>query len=237
MLKKVVVRYAHFMWFNRFMKDGEVRILDALDPCAVRWPDSGGHSFTLNERVDVVDGHDTFVGKSRQVGPTYFHPAGKVSTLAEIEALDRHDLKKQSFLSIMAVAKTDAVIDVNGFMTSFNSKTMAVCPASPGNHPPLASLYDKSGAFDRGSIGDSSSLEELLLALAKFGNPRLTHAAKGWYCKIYTELGVDSKLASDFGLDTPTLAARQCFERLDKALPKKTALVRDEAVCLAASGE
>lgn len=67
----------------------------------------------------------------------------------------------------------------------------------------------------------AKTLEELLLALAKYGKPRLSHDGSGWYCAVemyVSSSGVDFKVASEFGRPSPIGAAMQCASRLDKAL-------------------
>lgn len=77
-------------------------------------------------------------------------------------------------------------------------------------------------AVDRDVIRfGTSQLEEMLLALAKYGEPRLVHDGRGWYCCVemyVTASGVNFKVASEFGRPTPMSAAIQCASRLDRAL-------------------
>lgn len=77
-------------------------------------------------------------------------------------------------------------------------------------------------AVDRSVIRDGAqTLEEMLLELAKYGKPRLSHDGDGWYCAVemyVSASGVDFKVASEFGRPSPIAAARQCAQRLDKAL-------------------
>lgn len=83
---------------------------------------------------------------------------------------------------------------------------------------PSSSLSDADRTILRGS---AKSLEEMLYALTKYGKPRLSHDGKGWYCAVemyVTAAGVDFKVASDFGCNSPMSAATQCASRLDKAL-------------------
>ena len=64
------------------------------------------------------------------------------------------------------------------------------------------------------------SLEDVLLELAKWGNPRVSMpstSSKGWYSCIdvnITPTGAKFEVASDFGMATPLAAALQCRERL-----------------------
>lgn len=66
-----------------------------------------------------------------------------------------------------------------------------------------------------------SSLEDLLTALASYGSPRVTQIKKGWYCCVemrVSSVGVDFKIASEFNHQTPTAAARECYERVVKTV-------------------
>lgn len=67
----------------------------------------------------------------------------------------------------------------------------------------------------------AKTLEEMLMALAKHGKPRLSHDGGGWYCAVEMYVcasGVDFKVASEFSRPSPMAAAQQCAQRLDKAL-------------------
>ena len=77
-------------------------------------------------------------------------------------------------------------------------------------------------AIDRSVIRDGArTLEEILLALAKYGKPRIAHDGDGWFCAVemyVTAAGVNFKVASEFSRPSPIEAAKQCAQRLDKAL-------------------
>lgn len=75
---------------------------------------------------------------------------------------------------------------------------------------------------DRSVLRDGApALERMLLALAKYGKPRISHTGSGWHCAVdmyVSASGVDFKVASEFGMPSPISAATQCASRLDKAL-------------------
>jgi len=67
----------------------------------------------------------------------------------------------------------------------------------------------------------SVSLEEVLMVLSAYGEPRVAHDGGGWNCCVdmyVSSAGVSFKIRSEFSLKTPLMAAYQCAERLDKAL-------------------
>jgi hypothetical protein len=70
-----------------------------------------------------------------------------------------------------------------------------------------------------------ADLEQLLLELKKYGKPKVGMYGSGnddtWNCSVdmNTEtVGADFKCRSDFSMPTPTLAAKQCLERVLKAV-------------------
>ena len=77
-------------------------------------------------------------------------------------------------------------------------------------------------AVDRSVIRNGAkTLEEMLLALAKYGKPRIAHDGDGWFCAVdmyVSAAGVEFKIASEFRRPSPMAAAQQCAQRLDKAL-------------------
>lgn len=77
-------------------------------------------------------------------------------------------------------------------------------------------------AADRNVMRDTTvTLEQMLLALTKYGKPHLSHDGDGWYCAVamyVSSAGVNFKVASEFGRSSPMAAAQQCAQRLDKAL-------------------
>jgi hypothetical protein len=70
-----------------------------------------------------------------------------------------------------------------------------------------------------------AGLEQLLMELKKYGKPKVGMYGSGnddtWHCSVdmNTEtVGADFKCRSDFDIPTPTLAAKQCLERVLKAV-------------------
>jgi hypothetical protein len=65
------------------------------------------------------------------------------------------------------------------------------------------------------------TLEELLMELMHYGKPRVSFLGDGWHCNVEMNtntVGADFKCASEFGITTPTDAAKQCLERVLKAV-------------------
>jgi hypothetical protein len=65
------------------------------------------------------------------------------------------------------------------------------------------------------------TLEELLMELVKYGKPRVSMLGGGWHCNVEMNtntVGADFKCASEFDISTPTEAAKQCLERVLKAV-------------------
>ena len=70
---------------------------------------------------------------------------------------------------------------------------------------------------------DQPTLEELLMELKHYGKPRVgMYGDDGcWHCNIEMNtntVGADFKCSSDFKMPTPTDAAKQCLERVLKAV-------------------
>lgn len=71
---------------------------------------------------------------------------------------------------------------------------------------------------------DGETLEDVLLELAKWGQPRLGQYGSnhnGWHCSIevnVTPVGVKFEAKSDFRLPTPLAAAIECRENLRAAV-------------------
>jgi hypothetical protein len=69
---------------------------------------------------------------------------------------------------------------------------------------------------------DQPTLEELLMELTQYGQPRVgMYSNDGWFCSIEMNtntVGADFKCSSDFKMPTPTAAAKQCLERVLKAV-------------------
>ena len=67
------------------------------------------------------------------------------------------------------------------------------------------------------------TLEELLLFLTRFGKPRCGMFGTGWSCQVemhVVSVGTSFEVKSDFGMETPLAAAKQCAERLIETLTK-----------------
>ena len=69
---------------------------------------------------------------------------------------------------------------------------------------------------------DQPLLEEILEELKQYGKPRVgMYGDDGWHCNVEMNtntVGADFKCASDFKQPTPTIAAKQCLERVLKAV-------------------
>lgn len=81
-------RIVHFVIFEApgaFVAESFKREVAGPDPLAVEWPENA-YAFRLFRREDVIDGDDTYTGKSQQIGKTYYHPDSKVETLAKVRA-------------------------------------------------------------------------------------------------------------------------------------------------------
>ena len=84
-MDRVTVRYVRFFSPGSFCANDWTEPVNTADPCAVVWPENA-YAFTLHERVDALDGIETFKGEAKQVGPMYYHPDSKIETLAEVMA-------------------------------------------------------------------------------------------------------------------------------------------------------
>ena len=67
------------------------------------------------------------------------------------------------------------------------------------------------------------TLEDLLIELSTYGKPRVgMYSDDGtWHCNVEMNtntVGAEFKCASDFKQPTPTIAAKQCLERVLKAV-------------------
>ena len=65
------------------------------------------------------------------------------------------------------------------------------------------------------------SLEDLLLEMARYGEPVLMLLSAGWTCSIdmnTTALGSSFKVRSEYRHQSPAAAAKECFERARKAV-------------------
>lgn len=66
-----------------------------------------------------------------------------------------------------------------------------------------------------------SSLEDVLKELEKLGRPRLHRLAAGWVCLVEmntTAPGANFDVRSEFGIQTPGIAAVQCLHRAQAAV-------------------
>ena len=84
-MDRVTVRYVRFLSPGSFCANDWTVPTDSADPLAVEWPENA-YAFTMHERVDVIDGPETFKGKENQIGPVYYHPDSRLLTAAEIAA-------------------------------------------------------------------------------------------------------------------------------------------------------
>ena len=67
----------------------------------------------------------------------------------------------------------------------------------------------------------SETLEEALIFLCKFGNPKLSRMRKGWYARIDMHVsseGVAFEIKTDFDLKTPSEAVNQLMKRIQQTL-------------------
>lgn len=71
------------------------------------------------------------------------------------------------------------------------------------------------------NLAPNSSLEELLLALSKYGRPSLSVVSQGWHCWVTMHVsskGIEFKVSSEFDHPSPMSATIECYARLGKAL-------------------
>ena len=106
-MNQLTRRFVRFYAPGSFVANDWTREVDNLDPATVEWPDNA-YAFTLHERVDVMDGTETFTGKEHQIGPMYYHPDSKVLSEAEIAA--RGDSRDRILLANMRNNKWPSVI-------------------------------------------------------------------------------------------------------------------------------
>jgi len=69
----------------------------------------------------------------------------------------------------------------------------------------------------------SSTLEQCLEELCKYGEPMLYKTKSGWNLKIavfVTGEGVKFEVGSEYGCNRPSDAAAQCYDRLIEAIKK-----------------
>jgi hypothetical protein len=100
---------------------------------------------------------------------------------------------------------------IRGVHGGFTTGELAVIAASEGTGK---SKYHQT---------QEPTLEELLIELSTYGKPRVgMYSEDGtWHCTIEMNtntVGAEFKCASDFKQPTPTVAAKQCLERVLKAV-------------------
>ena len=83
-MKKITKRFVRFWTPGSFCAEDWTVYTDETDPTNIEFPDNA-YCFTMHERTDVVDGDQTFTGKVRDIGKTYYHPDSKVESLAEVK--------------------------------------------------------------------------------------------------------------------------------------------------------
>jgi hypothetical protein len=70
---------------------------------------------------------------------------------------------------------------------------------------------------------EQHSVEECLIELEKYGNPRLVKMKNGWYSKIevfVTGKGIEFEVSSEFSCRNPQDAINQCHARLVDAFKR-----------------
>ena len=93
--------------------------------------------------------------------------------------------------------------------------TMTQKCIAPGVTMNLPSIRDS--AF----TPSNQSLEEILIELENYGEPRLVKMKNGWYAVLQvfvTGKGVSFEAKSDFNFTSPHGAASQCYDRLILAI-------------------
>ena len=81
--KKTTVYYVEFFAPGSFVAESWTQKIKSPDPHMVKWP-KDAYAFQMHQRDEIHDGGETFLGKSKRIGPTYYHPDSKVETLAEV---------------------------------------------------------------------------------------------------------------------------------------------------------
>ena len=82
----------------------------------------------------------------------------------------------------------------------------------------MSSLVPSSSPVATKSATDLSTLLTLML---QYGHPALYHLQSGWHCScefFCHGKGVEFKVRSDFGHQTPEIAAHTCLERMYDSL-------------------
>lgn len=107
-MERVTIRYVRFLSPGSFCANEWTAPVDSVDPQAVTWPENA-YAFTMHERVDMIDGPETFKGEAKQIGPVYYHPDSKVVTKEDIAA--KGDPRDRILLSNMKCNGWPAVIE------------------------------------------------------------------------------------------------------------------------------
>ena len=106
-MERVTVRYVRFLSPGSFVANEWTMPVESADPSAVVWPDNA-YAFTIHERVDMLDGQETFKGEAKQIGPVYYHPNSRIDTQAVVAA--RGDPRDRILLENMECNGWPAVI-------------------------------------------------------------------------------------------------------------------------------
>ena len=65
------------------------------------------------------------------------------------------------------------------------------------------------------------SLEELMVSMCQYGQPKLSMMDSGWHCWIKMHVqsaGASFEIKSEFGHKTPTAATKECADRIAETL-------------------
>lgn len=106
-MKKETTYWIEFYSPGSFCANTWTKDVDKLpEPNSVEIPENA-YSFTLNKREDIIDGDKKYKGTSEQVGPMYYHPDSKVTTLEETRG---HSGATKTLISNMMCNNWDSVI-------------------------------------------------------------------------------------------------------------------------------
>lgn len=83
-MEKKTVYFVNFWSPGTFVADSWTQEVKSDDPKSVVWPERA-YAFTMNKRIDVVDGKKVYKGESKQIGPTYYHPESKVENINQVK--------------------------------------------------------------------------------------------------------------------------------------------------------
>lgn len=82
-MKKEIKRWAKFWAPGSFFAEDWTESVDSLDPNKIKFPENA-YAFELYEREDIIEGKERYEGKSKKIGPTYYHPDSKIETLEQV---------------------------------------------------------------------------------------------------------------------------------------------------------